>query len=183
MKRTQRGVTLVELMVVVAIIAILAAVFISNSSIGGYGLTSKTLSEQLAAQLNAVRTRALQTRRIHQAQIRLDLATPEIDVYAAPNPGMALTNFTGAGVVVQGVQRIELPKNMIVQTAVAGATASGQNPSKTSAEVDITYYPDGTVKVGSTNGATIYITDQRSAEKYRVVIYHTTGSAYARQTW
>lgn len=180
-RQPQRGFTLIEMMAVVAIIAILVSIMFGITGANTFGANPSRTADQLASALNSVRTRALTTRKIHQVQIRLDQPAPFIDVYAANAIGMASSNFATA--TAQGVQRIELPTGIVLQAAVSGAQAAGASPTAGTAEVDITYYPDGTAKLGNNNGATIYVTDTQGSQKYRVLVYHATGSAYARQSW
>ncbi len=181
MRRAPRGFTLVEMMTVVAIIAVLVAIMFGITGSNTYGANPARTADRLASALNAVRMRALSTRRIHQVQIRLDLSPVVIDVFAAATIGMASSNYTNA--TAQGVQRLELPTGIVIQNAVGAPQAIGQSPALGTAEVDLTYYPDGTAKVGNTNGATIYVTDTQTSSMYRVLVYHATGSAYARQNW
>ncbi len=181
--RARRGFTLVELMVVVAIIAILSSIMFGITGASTYGANPARLADSLSSALNSVRLRALTSRKIHQVRIRFDLNPVVFDVYAAPTVGMAMSNYNGGGVVVQGVQRLEIPNGLVVWSAVAGPQTAGQNPGQLATEVDINYFPDGTAFVGTTGGATVYLTDTNQTSKYRVVVFHATGSSYARQNW
>ena len=65
----------------------------------------------------------------------------------------------------------------IATTTVWAATGyAGAKNSSLDFEIDIR--PDG-----STTGGTIFLTNPANTEKYRVLVYQSTGSSYARQGW
>lgn len=176
-RRSERGFTLIELAVVLAIVAFLGT-FMFGLISRPYGVNANTASEQLATTLNYVRTRALTTRKIHRVEVHLELNPVEVRVWQAATTGMALTNYTGATPLF--VERTIIPKSVTLYTVLAGAKTAGQvaSPSQTSAEYDIDFLPDG-----SATASTIYVTDPAQSRKYRVLVYHVTGSSYARQLW
>ena len=184
-----RGFTLVELMVVVAIVAILSAILFSVAGRTYGGATAARVADQLAANLNFVRTRALATRRVHRVEIHPD--TGQLLVYCAPTQGMALSNYTGSGsgssVTVQGVMRIVIPNGVTISTVVQGAKGSGTSVTTSTAEYDLDFYPDGSSRPSdaSANASTIFVSDKNpgAQKQYRVLVYHATGSAYAKQYW
>ena len=181
-----RGFTLVELMIVVAILAILATILFSVAGRTYGGATGPRFAEQLASTMNFARTRALSTRKIHRVEVHPD--TAEIDIYAAPTEGMAQSNYNGSGVTVQGVLRVPVPTGVTIWAGMQGALGSGSaSVSQNSAEYDVDFYPDGSSRPSdaSASSSTIYITDETGnvQNQYRVLVYHTTGSAYARQYW
>lgn len=174
-RNRQRGFTLIELAVVVAIIGVIAALLVSVSG-RTYGANATSMSTELATTLNYARTRALSTRKIHLVSFRFDLTPPEVNVWAASTSGMAMANFVPS--TAQFVQRLRVPSGVTLFGAEATAKSAGQTPTQSTAAYEIYFLPDG-----SATASTIYVTDTSNSRNHRVLVYHATGSSYARQAW
>lgn len=171
-QQSQRGFTLIELMVVVAIIAIVSTLIISISS-RTYGSNAKNASDQIVSTLNLARMRAVSTRTIHRAVI----SPNDIQIWAENRTG-----FVSDGVATNDpfVSRTTIPHGVSVWNASSTVygTASGTSPTQNTAlSVSFTFKPDG-----SSSGGTLFVRDTNDSQ-YRVLIYRATGSVYARETW
>src|SRR5678815_3556188 len=92
MRHTQRGFTLVELMVVVAIIAILGALMVGMST-RPYGANAATMSDQLVSEFSFARMRSISTRKLHRVTIYTANGEQLALVEASRTTGMS--NTTG----------------------------------------------------------------------------------------
>jgi prepilin-type N-terminal cleavage/methylation domain-containing protein len=170
MRTKQSGFTLVELMVVVAIIAIISALLMGANS-RSYGASAKVTADQVTGTLNWVKMRAASTRKIHTVQI-----TPnEISVWES-----TITGFKASAATPLLVSRMKLEGNSKIWNVDSTVKSSTGNTVTMDASLNatMTFKPDG-----SSSGGTLYVTDNAHAKEYRVLVYKATGSSYAKQYW
>jgi prepilin-type N-terminal cleavage/methylation domain-containing protein len=171
MKRnSQHGFTLIELMVVVAIIAILSGMIISINK-RTYGASASAIADQLVSNATTAKMRAVSTRRWHRLTIRSSSA----QLWQATTTGIGTptawalvqnTNF-GGGTTVWNCG-----------TTVYATSGSASVTQNASLSFNLDFSPDG-----SSTGATCFITDDQAKKKWRVIVYKATGGAYDRELW
>jgi prepilin-type N-terminal cleavage/methylation domain-containing protein len=174
----QRGFTLTELMVVVAIIAVLSGLMFGMSP-RPYNANAQVIADQMTSTFMYARTRAVSTRKVHKVEIYESAGGEQaIEVTAAASTGMAVPASPPAD-YWQLVEIKRLPSSVRIRTVVAGIPATGADPAADSGPHTLYFKPDG-----SASASTMYITDRAASPRfYRVLVYPATGSSYAREGW
>ena len=171
-RHSERGFTLIELMIVVAIIAVLSAVLFGVGS-NRHGGNAKNIADQTVSALNMTRTRAVSTRRIHMVEIK----ATEVLVWASTVTGFSTPTAYAF------VQRYTVPNNVSIWSAESAVQAAPTNTGLakgTGLTYSMYFKPDG-----SATGGTVYINDSQgsASRRFRVITYRATGSSYARSSW
>lgn len=194
-RRPQRGVTLIELMIVVGIIAVFGALLFGVRT-QTYGANPMGVADQVAADMNLCKMRAASTRRWHRCIVETGVfetgtgPTSRVSIWQWQQTGMkapATNNTSSCDPVAnpcwQLVQTDNLGRGTTVWdagTAVCATGPCGGAPTtpNTSLSFNIDFRPDG-----SSTGGTLYITEPSRTRNYRVVVYKATGASYARNSW
>jgi prepilin-type N-terminal cleavage/methylation domain-containing protein len=173
-RRSQHGFTLIEMMVVVAIVAILSGLLISASS-RPVGASARSVSETLVSTINFAKLRSQSTRRIHRVMIE----NTRISVWEFSTTGLAMPVTSNFNTLVQN---IPIPKGVtIVDVTASPVISTGATPTFTSLVAPGTAYSLDVRPDGQATASTVYIDD--GVHKWRVITYHVTGGTYAREYW
>lgn len=172
-------------MTVVAIILILASI---NFSINGqsYGGNPMTTSAELVNALNTCKMRAISSRRWHRCQVQSQsLTVYQWSSTGMTSPGSAPTACGSPATppCYYQVQNYALNNPVTIwdgSTTICTASPCAGAPSSANSSLvfNFDFRPDG-----SSTGGTIFITDVHQNNPYRVLVYKSTGSSYARSGW
>jgi prepilin-type N-terminal cleavage/methylation domain-containing protein len=176
-RRRQRGFTLIELMVVVAIIALLSAFLISIKGVT-YGASPQSTSQLVANYFNTCKMRSVSQRRWHRCEVTPTTFT----IYQWSVTGMTPPLGNTCPLCWQIVSQVTFDKQVVAWygTTASNDNAGGLNPAQDTALVlDLDFKPDGSA---FTPGAVLF-SDPQGNKPWRVVVYKATGSSYARSGW
>jgi prepilin-type N-terminal cleavage/methylation domain-containing protein len=173
-RASPRGFTLVELLVVVAIIAIISAIMFGLNS-QTYGTSSMNVSDELTSSFNLCKMRAVSTRRWHRCEVTpTTLTIMQWQSTGMSVPGIGTWSVVQIATVGNGVSIWGATATPCAEGPCAGAPAV----ANAGLLFDIDFRPDG-----SSTGGTVFVTDSAQNIMYRVVVYKATGSSYARNSW
>src|SRR4051812_28928715 len=143
--RNQRGFSLIELMVVVAIVAILSSVMFGLAA-RPYNANAQNMSDQIASTMNFAKMRAVSTRRIHWVQIQ----PANIYVWQANATGFKTPTAW------EFVEKLTIPNGVKIYDVNASVlTSTGTAVTANSAlDYKMLFKPDG-----SSTGGTVFLAD------------------------
>jgi prepilin-type N-terminal cleavage/methylation domain-containing protein len=165
------GFTLIEVMVVVAIIALLAVSAVLFVNPRSFAATSRGYAQEIASLCDSVRQRAVASRTFQKLEVKSD----EIIHWQGQTTGLTPPtdwDYVGTTPVPSEVRVASTSDRTHIQPDDSVPAEGAGLP----AEID--FAPDGTA-----TAATIFVTDSADENKARVAIYRATGSAYAYYEW
>ena len=164
------GFTLVEVAVVVAMVGVLAAVAVLFINPRSTAQTARGYAQEIAALCDTIRERAAATR----TQQRLEVQPDEVVHWRATTPGQNPALYEVVG-------RTPVPSRVVVASVDSKPhrDPNVEVPAPgTNVPFDLEFFADG-----SAMPATIFVSDDRSEDRARIVIYPATGSAYVYNEW
>ncbi len=172
MRRGQQGFTLVELMVVVAMIGILSYMAVAYT--GESRANLKSFGGSVLAEADQAKMRALASRRWHRVRFDLDAYLVITDQ----------ATFTGMSEPADDewtmVSQVPIPKKFHVQAITTTADVDVGNDPGDGDGIDeaLLFAPDG-----SSAARTVYLSTVSPYTYVRVVVYRATGTAYLKEGW
>jgi hypothetical protein len=138
----------------------------------GVAETARGYAHEIAALCDAARQRAVATRTKQRIVVEADQVVHQ----QASGPGLVVD----LNVDPQTIGRTPVPSQVVISSMDSTAhDSSGSDPTPgTGLPGAIDFEPDG-----SASEATVFVSDFRSEDRARVVIYPATGSAYVYYEW
>jgi prepilin-type N-terminal cleavage/methylation domain-containing protein len=178
-RRARRsGFTLVELMTVVAIVALMGAIAMATMGGVGNGQNPAALARSLQFAMMGARTAALSDGFQHRLECVAQTVNSYCLVEKAGQAGMgAPTSWTQEA-------RINAGSHAIIWNITAQTDVGPQTPTQvTGVSEYVTFYPDGSA---DPTGKTIYVADSagtNTANHYKVYVYSATAMARLVNQW
>jgi prepilin-type N-terminal cleavage/methylation domain-containing protein len=169
-RTTQKGVTLVELMVAIGIIGILAGLAVAKLRKSSYNAGGYAYAQKLDAEINDMRMRSVATRRYQRLTVGADTVLHE----ESTTQGMA------APTAWQTVRQVDAPSGVQIGAldSTAHVTEGNAVPSVgTGIGGTLTFAADGSAET-----KTIFVWETSGQAKARIVVY-LTGASYVYQQW
>ena len=169
------GFTLVEVIVVITMVGVLAAVALVFVKPSATAATSRGYADEVAALCDAARQRAVASRTYQRIDVAADGVTHSKATVIGLIPVDELDFTDGV------IGALNTPADVFIR-ALSDRTHARTNESVpapgTGVPGFILFSPDGRA-----TARTIFIEDSRSQDQARVAVYRATGSVYAYSEW